>query len=231
MNTEIIVHPKLQHFGLTTANLDAMIDWYRKVLGMTVNHRSLAPTGAQKEPSASAAWLADGRGNRHRIAFVELPGLTVDPEKTRRARLQHIAFEYQTIDDLLGTYARLKGLGILPVLAADQGLQTALYYADPDQNSVELNVNNYGNEWTATEHIKTSPSFAARPMGAYVDPDKLIAARKGGASPWELHERAFAGEFVPPQPYDPRARLSSAAGSRYTHRPVIKTPMRPTIVP
>jgi catechol 2,3-dioxygenase len=125
----------------------------------------------------------------------------------RHARLQHVAFEYQSIDDLLGTYARLKGLGILPVLAADQGLQTAFYHADPDQNSVELNVNNYGNEWTATEHIKTSPSFAARPMGAYVDPDKMIAARKAGASPWELHERAFSGGFAPAQPYDPRALL------------------------
>jgi hypothetical protein len=126
---------------------------------------------------------------------------------SRATRLQHIAFEYQTIDDLLGTYARIKGLGFLPVLAADQGLQMAFYYADPDQNSVELNVNNYGNEWTATEHIKTSPSFAARPMGAYVDPDKMIAARNAGASPWELHERAFAGEFVPLKAYDPRALL------------------------
>jgi len=206
MNIEIAVHPKLQHFGLTTANLDAMIGWYRKVLGMIVNHRSAAPTGAQKGPSLSAAWASNDEVN-HRIAFVELPGLTVDPDKLRHARLQHVAFEYQTIDDLLGTYARLKGLGILPVLAADQGLQTGFYYADPDQNSVELNVNNYGNEWTATEHMKTSASFAARPMGVYVDPDKMIEARKAGASPWDLHERAFAGEFAPPKPYDPRALL------------------------
>jgi catechol 2,3-dioxygenase len=71
----------------------------------------------------------------------------------------------------------------------------------------ELNVNNCGNEWTATEHIKTSPSFAARPMGTHVDPDKMIAARKAGASRWELHERAFSGEFPPAQPYDPRALL------------------------
>src|SRR3984893_12939875 len=161
MNTEIIVHPKLQHFGLTTANLETMIDWYRKVLGMTVSHRSAAPTGSQKEPSLSAVWLSNDEVN-HRIAFVELPGLIVDPDKSGHARLQHVAFEYPTIDDLLGTYARLKGLGILPGLAADQGLQTAFYYSDPDQNSIELNVNNYGNEWTATEHIKTSTSFAAR---------------------------------------------------------------------
>jgi catechol 2,3-dioxygenase len=206
MNTEIIVHPKLQHFGLTTANLEAMIDWYRKVLGMTVNHRSAAPTGSQKEPSLSAVWLSNDKVN-HRIAFVELPGLIVDPDKSGHARLQHVAFEYPTVDDLLGTYARLKGMGILPVLAADQGLQTAFYYSDPDQNSIELNVNNYGNEWTATEHIKTSTSFAARPMGAYFDPDMMIAARKTGASPWELHEHAFAGEFAPVKAYDPRALL------------------------
>ena len=43
MNTEIIVHPKLQHYGLTTGNLDAMVDWYRTVLGMTTNHRSDVP--------------------------------------------------------------------------------------------------------------------------------------------------------------------------------------------
>jgi catechol 2,3-dioxygenase-like lactoylglutathione lyase family enzyme len=56
MNTEIIVHPKLQHFGLTTANLDAMIDWYRKVLGMTINYRSAAaPAGARNGPPFSAA--------------------------------------------------------------------------------------------------------------------------------------------------------------------------------
>ena len=58
MNTEIIVHPKLQHYGLTTANLDAMIDWYRKVLGMTINYRSAAPAGAQNGPPFSAWHLS-----------------------------------------------------------------------------------------------------------------------------------------------------------------------------
>ena len=48
MNTEIIVHPKLQHYGLVTANMDAMVDWYRNVLGMTINHRSAVSTGAKE---------------------------------------------------------------------------------------------------------------------------------------------------------------------------------------
>jgi catechol 2,3-dioxygenase-like lactoylglutathione lyase family enzyme len=48
MNTETIVHPKLHHLGLTTANLEVMLEWYRKVLGMTLVHRSAAPVGGQQ---------------------------------------------------------------------------------------------------------------------------------------------------------------------------------------
>lgn len=44
-NTEITIHPKLQHCGLTTGNLDGMLEWYGKVLGMTVNKRVAAPAG------------------------------------------------------------------------------------------------------------------------------------------------------------------------------------------
>jgi catechol 2,3-dioxygenase len=33
-----VIHPTLHHYGLTTANLGAMKDWYAKVLGMTPNH-------------------------------------------------------------------------------------------------------------------------------------------------------------------------------------------------
>ena len=98
--------------------------------------------------------------------------------------------------------ARLKGLGVLPQWAADHGLGTALYYADPDGNIVEINVNNYGNAWTATEHMKTAPATMVQ-----VDPDKMIAARKAGVPAWELHERAIAREFTPARPYDPRTPL------------------------
>ena len=110
-----------------------------------------------------------------------MPGLVADPDRSRHVRLQRIAFEYETLDNLLGTYVRLKSLGILPVMAGDEGIQTSLYYSDPDGNNVEPNVNNYGNEWTATEHMKAAPSERANL--AFVDPDKMIAARKAGASP------------------------------------------------
>jgi catechol 2,3-dioxygenase len=60
------------------------------------------------------------------------------------------------------------------------------------------NVDNFEDVWTATEQLKTLPSR----MLVYVDPEKMIAARRAGASPWEVHERAFPGEFAPTKPYD-----------------------------
>jgi hypothetical protein len=33
-----IVHPTLRDFGLTTADLETMVDWFGKVLGMARNH-------------------------------------------------------------------------------------------------------------------------------------------------------------------------------------------------
>jgi hypothetical protein len=40
-------------------------------------------------------------------------------------------------------------------------------------------------------------------MGMFVDPDKMIVARKKGMSFVELHQRAYAGEFPPSRDVDP----------------------------
>ena len=196
MNTQFIAHPKLQHYGLTTSNLDTMVDWYHKVLGMSVYHRAEVPEEFRdRAPFSGAAFISNDEVH-HRMVFFEVPGLLPDPDRARHPRLQHIAYEYHNFDQLLGTYLRLKSLDILPVWAADHGMITAFYYQDPDQNIVEINVNHYGDEWEATEHMKTSPLFTR----VYVDPEKMVEARKKGASPWELHECAVKGEFAPARP-------------------------------
>jgi catechol-2,3-dioxygenase len=109
--------------------------------------------------------------------------------------VQHIAFAYQSFDDLLAAYARLKSLAIEPVRAADHGTTTSIYYEDPDRNCIELMVDNFGDEEESTEFMRRSPSFARNPMGADVDPDQIYAARKSGMSVAEIHERAYSGEF------------------------------------
>jgi len=201
MNTDVAIHPKLHHYGLTTAKLDAMIEWYRTVLGMTVNHRSTTSAAVRNgAPFSAVAFLSNDEAD-HRLVLFETHGAPTGAAQRTPGPLQHIAFQCDTFDDLLGTYVRLKRAGIMPRWAADHGLGTAIYYEDPDRNIVEVNVNNYGDPWTATEHIKTMP-----PAMVQVDPDKMVAARQGGASAWELHQRAGKGDFVPAELFDRRER-------------------------
>ena len=197
-----IIRPTLHHFGVTTKHLDEMIDWYAKVLGTKPNYQSTLPIGKGASLPARVVFVTNDKAN-HRVALVFWSGLRDDPEKHTHSRLQHVAFEYETIDDLLNSYARLKGLGIEPLVPVDHGPTTAFYYEDPDGNSVELLADNFGNWDLSSEFIRTSPEFAANPMGTFVDPDKMIAARKIGMSFAELHRRAYAGEFPPSRDVDP----------------------------
>jgi catechol-2,3-dioxygenase len=187
-----MANPVLHHINLKTTRLQEMIDWYGTVVGTTPTFQF--PVGA---------WLSNDGAN-HRIALLSTPPMKDDPDKLMHTGMHHVAFEYDSMDALLENFTRLKMLGILPHMSLDHGLTTSFYYVDPDGNSVELQFDNFGDWAQSKEWMRTSPDFAANPIGVQVDPEKLIAARAAGASPTEVHRRAFAGEFDPKTPLDPR---------------------------
>src|ERR1700693_2829449 len=92
-------------------------------------------------------------------------------------------------------------------LRSTRGLRPVSTIKTPDGNSIEINVCNYSERWAAIEHMQTSADFDRRPLGVFVDPDKMIVAREAGATPWELHKRAWQGEFAPAGQFDPSKLL------------------------
>lgn len=187
--------PSLHHVNLKTARLQEMIDWYGQVIGSTPNYQW-----------EGGAFLTNDDAN-HRIALLSLPAFCDDEQKAIHSGMHHSAFEYETLDDLLATYLRLKGVGILPGGCLDHGLTTSFYYHDPDGNSIELQVDNYGDWEASTEFIKTDPRFLEDPIGKPLDPEALVAARREGLSPAEVHERGYRGEYLPSTPPDLRLPL------------------------
>jgi catechol-2,3-dioxygenase len=185
-------NPTLHHINLKTTRLREMVDWYRMVTGVVVTH--LAETGA---------WLTNDAAN-HRIALLAVPGLGDDPAKLEHTGMHHSGYEYPTMDDLLNTYVRLAGHGIVPHACLDHGMTMSFYYLDPDANSVELQCDVFGDWAKSKEFMLTSPVFEANPIGVPVDPNMLVAARDAGAEAGELHRRAYAGEFSPEGPLDLR---------------------------
>jgi len=183
-----VIHPKFHHFNLKTTRLQEMIDWYCTLVGAQVLFQD-----------AVGAWLSNDEAN-HRIALLAFPGFVDDPEKDTRSGLHHSAFEYASFDELNASYLRLREAGIEPDLCLDHGMTFSYYYKDPDGNHVELQVDNFGDWARSSEWMRTSEAFHANPIGVFVDPAKVAEAAAAGASFDDIHERATAGEFAPPQP-------------------------------
>jgi catechol 2,3-dioxygenase len=76
----------------------------------------------------------------------------------------------------MSSYARLKEKGIEPQVCLNHGLTISLYYADPDQNMVELQVDNFGDWDASAEWMRTAEDFRRDPIGAFFDPDLILAA-------------------------------------------------------
>jgi catechol 2,3-dioxygenase len=195
LDSETILKPTLHHVNLKTRQVQAIIDWYGIVVGTTPNFQF-----------DQGAFISNDEAN-HRIALLSHPDLADDDNKVHHTGMHHMAFEYDHLDGLLGTYVRLKRAGILPHVCLDHGLTTSFYYQDPDGNSVELQADNYGDWARSTEFIRNDPKFASNPIGSLVDPDELAKLREQGVEPREIHERAWAGEFPPKGPVDHRMPL------------------------
>jgi len=186
-----ITAPTLHHVNLKTSRLGEMIDWYGLVVGMRSTYAF-----------DGGAWLSNDSAN-HRLALLSTPLVCDDPDKLVHAGIHHMAFEYGTLDELLSTYVRLDAVEVVPHSVLDHGMTLSFYYLDPDGNSVELQVDHFG-DWTRSTEFMHGERFAEDPIGTYVDPRQLVGAWQSGTSAAELHRRAYDGEFAPAEPQDLR---------------------------
>lgn len=179
------IKPVLHHVTIKTSRLQEMIDWYKALIGVEVNFQD-----------ANNAWTSNDGAN-HRIAFLSVPGLEQDPEKTRHTGMHHSAFEYASFGDLMASYARLKQESIEPAFSLDHGLTISLYYRDPEGNYVELQSDNFG-DWTqSTQFMRTSNDFQSNPIGTFFDPQQVFEAHQAGAPFSDLQPAIRAGKYKP----------------------------------
>ena len=135
----------------------------------------------------------------HRIALLAFPNFTDDPEKETRTGMHHSAFEYASFEDLNASYLRLQETGIEPALCLDHGMTLSYYYADPDGNNVELQVDCFGDWAKSKSWMLRSDEFKANPIGQFVDPELIAADHAAGVQFDEIHAKAMAGGYAPEQ--------------------------------
>jgi catechol 2,3-dioxygenase len=192
-----MANPTLHHVNLKTPRLDEMIDWYAEVVGTETIHKY-----------EGGAWLTNDGAN-HRIALIATPAIVDDEGRLAHAGMHHMAFEFDSVDDLLSHWVSIRDAHAADLhMALDHGMTLSFYVLDPDGNGVELQADWFADWAQSKDFMLNSPEFEADPVGTFLDPDKVVAAREAGADVSELHRRAYAGEFPPA--IEPDLRVAGA---------------------
>lgn len=191
---ELIVPKKLAHYVIRAKRFQELLAWYRKVFHLRTSFEA---------PVIAFLTYDD---EHHRIAFLNT-GHLPEPDQMRTG-IDHVAFTYAGLGDLLHTWQRLKGEGIEPFWCINHGPTTSMYYRDPDGNEIELQVDNFptmdeANAWFSSD------AFAANPLGVDFDPVVLLEKLNAGIAEVELlkigaapvsPERAYQYTTLPPPP-------------------------------
>jgi hypothetical protein len=90
-----------------------------------------------------------------------------------------VAYTYASVEDLFENYAWLKDKGIVPYWCVHHGVTMSMYYADPDGNQMELQVDSFVTD-TEANAFMNGPGFAANPIGVEYNPDEVLAAIRAG---------------------------------------------------
>ncbi|KAI1392978.1 Glyoxalase/Bleomycin resistance protein/Dihydroxybiphenyl dioxygenase [Hypoxylon trugodes] len=174
---------KLAHVVLRSPRPKPMVEFYKAFLGAHV----VAAIG----PMTFITYDDE----HHRIAIGAFPGCG---DKVRNsAGLEHIAFSFDTLNDLFTAYRQRKAHGILPIWCVNHGPTTSLYanysaYQDPDGNVLETQVDNFDNVEDANEFMM-SPAFVENVYGVDFDPEELIKRLESGEPESEIKKRPEIG--------------------------------------
>ncbi len=160
---------KFAHVVYMTRRFDEMIAWYRNVFEAEVVYEN---------PALAFLTYDD---EHHRFAFANLDILKpANGERDDRGQIgvNHVAYTYGSVADLLHTYERLKGEGIEPYWPVHHGPTLSLYYADPDGNRMEFQVDCCTAE--EARALMSTEAYAANPIGVAFDPDELLSRFMSG---------------------------------------------------
>jgi catechol-2,3-dioxygenase len=181
---------KVAHVVYRTRRFAEMLRWYQAVFDARVQYEN---------PALAFLTFDD---EHHRFALLNLavfqPGGT-EADRQGAIGVDHLGYSYGSLRDLLENYAALREKGITPYWCIHHGITVALYYADPDGNQSEFQVDCLDSSEDAAEYMATK--FSRNPIGVEFDPAEWLAQLRAGAD-----ER----EMLQPKTHEPVSPLRGA---------------------
>ena len=161
---------KFVHVVYRTRRFEPMIAWYQAVFDARVQYQN---------PALAFLTYDD---EHHRFAFANLALLQPegsDLDRRGSIGVDHVAYTYPSLPDLLAHYRQLKEMDIRPYWCVHHGITVSMYYADPDGNQMEFQVDCFASNDDANAYMH-GPHFGANPIGVEYDPDEWLQRLNAG---------------------------------------------------
>jgi catechol-2,3-dioxygenase len=177
---------KVAHVVYRTRRFDEMLEWYQTVFDARVQFSN---------PALAFLTFDD---EHHRFALANMSVFEPEgkhSEKNGPIGVDHVGYSYSSLRDLLENYAALKQRGIVPYWCVHHGITASLYYADPDGNQMEFQVDCLESGGKAAEFMASA--FPQNPVGVEFDPDAWLELLRSGTREAELLNHQEQGPVSP----------------------------------
>lgn len=195
--TRSLPRPWVSEIVLQTNQYDLMRLWYEAVLGGEWFVEN-APDPSVKVENHHGDGGKQVHAKDVRSCFMRLP--TVEPygqilalfeltwlshAPAKDPGINHLQFKHADLNTLITRVELLRDAGLDPHRSANHGPMTSFYFRDPDENILELCVDNFKTPAEMLQIIR-SPAFRANPSGIDFDRDDFIRRYRSGEKEADL---------------------------------------------
>ena len=127
----------LGHLVMRVRDIDRSVDFYTRVMGLTVMERS--PGGT--------VFMSANTEKSHELAIQAIGMDAGGPDRSIVGQA-HMAWQMETFEDLQELYDRLRENNVRIVRMGDHGISMGVYLLDPDDNEIEVYYESPKDQWT-----------------------------------------------------------------------------------
>lgn len=133
---------RIHHVAYRCNDAKETVEFYRDLLGMEFQlaiAENEVPSTKEPDPYMHV-FLDAGQGNV--LAFFEIPNSPkMGRDQNTPLWVQHIAFEVETMDELLASKEKLEQAGVKVLGPTDHTIFKSIYFFDPNGHRIELAAN------------------------------------------------------------------------------------------
>ncbi len=166
------------HFGIHVTDLERMVDFYTRVVGLLVMDRGTLKDGP------TLVFMSRNPDEHHQMVLV-----TGRPPGIEYNVVNQISFKVPALEDLKALHARTREDGVKQFRIVTHGNAWSVYFADPEGNRVEFFVDT---PWHTPQPFAEPFDIEAPVEKILADTEAICRNRPGFSSRAEWREKQVA---------------------------------------